>query len=68
MNIPMEYGKMRIYQWNRKKRGVNMGVWIGALGRITVSPEPDDDLIREYIKFSNNTCPKGYSPDEIFNY
>ena len=43
-----------------------MGCWIGALGRLTVLPEPTEELIREYISFSKNTCPKGYSEDEVF--
>lgn len=43
-----------------------MGVWLGALGRLKVVPEPDDNLIREFIHFSWNTCPAGYSEDEIF--
>ncbi len=43
-----------------------MGVWLGALGRLTVTPEPDDNLIKEYVYFSKHTCPDLYSEDEIF--
>lgn len=43
-----------------------MGVWLGALGRLKIIPEPDDELIKEYLHFSRNTCPKGYREDEVF--
>lgn len=43
-----------------------MGVWLGALGRLKIVPEPDDELIREYLYFSRHTCPKSYSEDEVF--
>ena len=43
-----------------------MGVWLGALGRLTVVPEPDDNLMKEFVYFVNNTCPRHYREDEIF--
>ena len=43
-----------------------MGCWIGALGRLLIIPEPDDELIREYVDFSRHVCPKGYREDEVF--
>ena len=42
-----------------------MGCWIGASGRLTVQPEPDEQLIKEYVYFSNHTCPEVYCEDEI---
>lgn len=44
-----------------------MGTWIGALGRLTVVPEPDERLLLEYIDFSIHTCPDGYARDEVFS-
>ena len=44
-----------------------MGCWMGALGRLTIVPEPDNDLIREYVYFSEHVCPEGYNEDEIFS-
>ena len=43
-----------------------MGCWIGALGRLTIIPEPTDDLIMEYADFSDHACPEDYNEDEIF--
>ena len=42
-----------------------MGLWLGALGRLKILPEPDNDLIKEFVYFCNHTCPDGYSEDEI---
>ena len=44
-----------------------MGCWMGALGRLTIVPEPDNDLIMEYVDFSKRVCPKGYNEDEVFH-
>ena len=44
-----------------------MGCWMGALGRIRISPEPDNDLIMEYAAFSKCACPKKYHEDEVFS-
>ena len=43
-----------------------MGTWIAAAGKLWVKPEPDENMIREFIKFNKSTCPHGYSEDEIF--
>ena len=43
-----------------------MGCWLGAFGRLIVYPEPDEQLLRDYVYFSSHTCPKGYREDEIF--
>ena len=43
-----------------------MGCWMGALGSLTITPEPGNDLIMEYVEFSKHACPKGYHEDEIF--
>ena len=44
-----------------------MGCWMGALGRLTIVPEPDNDLIMEYVDFSKSACPKEYKEDEVFH-
>ena len=44
-----------------------MGTWITAAGKLWVRPEPDENMIREFIKFSKTTCPRGYSEDEVFS-
>ena len=44
-----------------------MGCWMGALGRLTIVPEPDNDLIMEYVDFSKSACPKEYNEDEVFH-
>ena len=43
-----------------------MGCWLGALGRLMILPEPDEKLIREFLDFMIQTCPKEYSEDEKF--
>ena len=43
-----------------------MGCWMGALGRLTIVPESDNDLIMEYVDFSKSACPKEYNEDEVF--
>ncbi len=44
-----------------------MGCWMGALGRLLIVPEPDNDLILEYSDFSKSACPEGYREDEVFS-
>ena len=43
-----------------------MGCWLGALGRLTVLPEPDEKLLKEFLDFEIQTCPKAYSKNEKF--
>ena len=47
-----------------------MGVWLGALGRLWLYPQPKaeqlNELIKEYVNFSKTTCPRGYREDEVF--
>ncbi len=43
-----------------------MGCWMGALGRLTIIPEPGEDLLMEYVDFSKSPCPKNYNKEEIF--
>ncbi|MBP5180579.1 MAG: hypothetical protein J6127_04720 [Clostridiales bacterium] len=43
-----------------------MGAWIAAAGKLWVRPKPDENMIREFIKFNKSTCPNGYSEEEIF--
>lgn len=42
-----------------------MGCWMGALGRLTIVPEPDNDLIKEYVYFSEHICPNSWISDSI---
>ena len=43
-----------------------MGLWIAALGRLKIEPEPTADLIKEYLFFSEYSCPESFSKDEVF--
>lgn len=42
-----------------------MGVWMIATGSISIKPQVDDNLIKEYINFSKKCYPKEYE-DEGF--
>ena len=42
-----------------------MGIWMGALGRLTISPEPTRELIKEYLLFSAYSCPDSYREDDV---
>jgi len=45
-----------------------MGVWLGALGRLDVIPEPDDNLLKEFVEFSKQSYPEEYRrSDEFFS-
>lgn len=44
-----------------------MGLWTGALGRIKIEPEPDAKLIKEYLFFSEYSCPDSFRKDEVFS-
>lgn len=44
-----------------------MGVWISAKGKYEINPPVDDNLIREYIEFSEQTCPDSYANEKFFN-
>ena len=44
-----------------------MGVWMIATGSISIKPQVDDILIKEYIKFSNNCFPKEYVEEGFSN-
>ena len=55
-----------VYYSKYEEEMFSMGVWMGALGRLTIIPEPDDKLIKEYVFFSEHTCPDLYKEDEVF--
>lgn len=42
-----------------------MGVWMIGTGNISVKPQVEDALIKEYINFSKSCCPNEYR-DECF--
>ena len=44
-----------------------MGLWIAALGRLKIEPEPTADMIKEYLFFSEYSCPNRYRRDEVFS-
>lgn len=35
-----------------------MGVWMIGTGNISIKPQVDDELIKEYIQFSKSCYPK----------
>ena len=42
-----------------------MGVWMIGTGNITIKPQVDEALIKEYVQFSKSCFPKDYW-DEVF--
>ncbi len=44
-----------------------MGLWLIGTGNIVVKPQVDDNLIKEYVQFSKNSCPKEYSKEYFTN-
>ena len=56
LNIPLVY---------QKKGSVFMGIlWI-ALEKLTVSPEPTKELMKDYLLFGEYFCPPEYSADNV---
>ena len=43
-----------------------MGVWMIGTGNISIKPQVDEDLIKEYIQFSKNCFPEDYG-EELFS-
>lgn len=37
-----------------------MGVWLIGTGNISVKPQVDEELIKEYVQFSERCAPKAY--------
>ena len=44
-----------------------MGCWTVALGRLKIEPEPTADMIKEYLFFSEYSCPDDFRKDEVFS-
>ena len=44
-----------------------MGVWTIGIGNMTIRPQVDEKLIKEYIEFSNTCFPKAYGDEEFLN-
>ena len=44
-----------------------MGVWMIGTGNISINPQVDESLIREYIQFSKSCFPKEYGEEYFFN-
>ncbi|HKM35295.1 MAG TPA: hypothetical protein VJY54_11210 [Lachnospiraceae bacterium] len=44
-----------------------MGVWLSAKGELEVTPAVDDELIRDFIHFSEYTCPDKYWDEKFIN-
>ena len=44
-----------------------MGVWMIGTGNITINPQVDEELIKEYMDFSNTCFPEDYMDEVFFN-
>ncbi len=44
-----------------------MGVWMIGTGNITIKPQVDGNLIKEYIQFSKTCFPEEYGEEVILN-
>lgn len=44
-----------------------MGTWMIGTGNITIKPQVNEKIIREYIKFSNSCFPEVYTDEQFFN-
>lgn len=44
-----------------------MGVWMIGAGSISIKPQVDEALIREYIQFSKSCFPKAYREEHFSN-
>lgn len=44
-----------------------MGVWMIAAGSVSVKPQVEETLIKEYIQFSKNSIPKEYWGEKFSN-
>lgn len=50
-----------------KKERITMGVWTIGIGNMTIRPQVDEKLIKEYIEFSNTCFPKEYGDEKFLN-
>ena len=44
-----------------------MGVWMIGTGNISIKPQVEENLIKEYIQFSKSCYPEDYGEDGSFN-
>ena len=44
-----------------------MGIWMIGTGNITIKPEVDKNLIKEYIQFSKSSFPEAYRDENFAN-
>lgn len=44
-----------------------MGIWMIGTGNITIKPEVDESLIKEYIQFSKSSFPEAYRDGNFAN-
>ena len=44
-----------------------MGCWTAAVGRLKIESEPTADLIKEYLFFSEYSCPESFRKDEVIS-
>ena len=44
-----------------------MGVWMIGTGNISIKPQVEENLIKEYIQFSKSCYPKEYGEESFFN-
>lgn len=44
-----------------------MGVWLIAKGELDLNPKLDEEIIKEFVNFSEQTCPEGYGEEKFGN-
>ena len=44
-----------------------MGVWMIGTGNISINPQVDEELIKEYIQFSSSYFPEEYEKEKFSN-
>ena len=44
-----------------------MGVWMIGTGNISINPQVDEELIKEYIQFSKSCFPEKYGEEYFSN-
>ena len=44
-----------------------MGIWMIGTGSITIKPDVDETLIKEYVQFSNSCFPEEYRNENFVN-
>ena len=55
--------------WNKVDNvgGSKMGVWMIGTGNISIKPQVEENLLKEFIQFSKSCYPEDYGEDASFN-